>query len=146
MKTGQVYMIRHNVTGRMYIGKSQNVPKRIYNHFILLQSGKHTVEDMQKDFNDYGNDFTISFLGEANSSNLNLEIEMMEKYHSTVRGIGYNYKDPHITAAIRNATKKRNPKAMICKLVRTLDDEQAEYAYTLLSKIFGHELQNQDKS
>ena len=132
----EVYMIRHNVTGRMYIGRSQDVPKRTYQHFQKLRNGKHPVEDMQKDFDEYGDNFSVSIIGEIDNSHLNLEIETMEKYGSTVRGIGYNYKDPHITNAIRNAQKPRSPKAQICNLVKTLETSQAETAYKVLSIIF----------
>jgi hypothetical protein len=135
MALGSIYMIRHNITGRMYIGLSSNVPNRIKQHFWKLRRGKHTVEDMQEDFDNYGDDFSVTILCENGGGST--EIEMMEKYQSCVRGIGYNYKDPHVTTKMRNATKRRSRKAMICKLVSTLDDNQAEYAYTLLSKIFG---------
>ena len=132
----QVYMIRHNVTGRMYIGRSRDVPKRTYQHFLKLRNGNHPVEDMQKDFDEYGNDFTVSILCEEEHLTERTEIEMMKKYNSTVRGIGYNYKDPHVTNAIRNAQKPRSPKAQICNLVKTLETSQVETAYKVLSIIF----------
>ena len=135
----QVYMIRHNVTGRMYIGRSKELEKRIYSHFNRLRSGKHPVEDMQEDFDLFGDDFTISILGEITNEHIWLEKEMQEKYQSTVRGIGYNYNDPRITAAIRNRAKPRKPKAMLRELVASLTDDQALCAYTFLSKLFGIE-------
>lgn len=133
----RVYMIRHNATGRMYIGSSVDVEKRIQNHFVMLRAGKHHVEDMQQDFDKYGDDFTVSVLGEVGNSNLRLEIEMMDKYQSTIRGVGYNYKDPHVTTAIRNKNRERSSKQMLRNLINTLDDSQALYAYTFLSKLFG---------
>ena len=136
---GEVYMIRHNVTGRMYIGRSQDVQKRIYQHLQRLRSGKHSVEDMQKDFDEYGNDFTVSILGEVDNNHLNLEIEMMDKYNSTTRGVGYNYKDPHITVAIRNSKKKRSTRAKLIGLIDSMTEEEKIYAYTLLSKLFKNE-------
>lgn len=136
MSIRQVYMIRHNVTGRMYIGRSNQSQTRIKHHFQLLRSGKHPVEDMQKDFDDYGDDYTVSMLGDVENHCLRLEIEMMEKYQSTVRGIGYNYKDPTVTARTRS-TKKRSAKTKIRKLIESLDENQALYVYTFLSKMFG---------
>lgn len=133
---GQVYMIRHNKTGRMYIGRSKKLQNRIDHHFCLLRSGKHPIEDMQKDFNEFGDDFTVSVLGEVDNHCLNLEIEMMEKYNSTIRGIGYNYKDPHITSGMR-AAKRCSTKGKIRKIVESLDENEALYVYTLLSKLFG---------
>ena len=133
---GKVYMIRHNVTGRMYIGRSENVPLRIKQHFWQLRAGKHPIEDMQNDFEVYGNDFTVSILGEVDNDHLKLEIEMMDKYNSTTRGVGYNYKDPHITVAIRNSKKKRSTRAKLIGLIDSMTEEQKIYAYTLLSKLF----------
>lgn len=129
---GTVYMIRHNITGRMYIGRTENVNKRVYQHFCLLKRGKHSVEDMQSDFDAYGDNFTISVLGYENYSNRGFETQMMDKYKSTTRGVGYNYKDPHITAKKRETVKSK-----LHKLVDALDEKQVAYSYTLLSKLFG---------
>ena len=136
---GKVYMIRHNVTGRMYIGRSKDVPLRIKQHFWKLRAGKHPIEDMQRDFDEFGDNFTVSIIGEENNDNWHLEIEMMDKYKSTTRGVGYNYKDPHITAAIRNSKKERSTRAKIIGLIDSMTEEQKIYAYTLLSKLFKNE-------
>ena len=127
--TGQIYMIRHNVTGRMYIGRSQDVTKRTNAHFKLLRKGEHPVEDMQDDFDKHGENYSVSVLGNA-STNPKLETEMMDKYQSCVRGIGYNYNDPHIN-------RENRKKAKLVKLVSGLNETQAAYAYTFLSKMFG---------
>lgn len=132
----KVYMIRHNITGRMYIGKSQDVTKRTHQHLQKLRYGKHPVEDMQSDFDRYGDNFSIFIIGEMDNSHPYLETETMDKYQSTVRGVGYNYKDPHVTNAIRNAKKKRSPKAQIRNLVDTLETSQIEAAYKALTNIF----------
>lgn len=135
--TDQVYMIQHNTTGRMYIGRSRDVQTRVKAHFYALRSGRHAVEDMQKDFDSYGDNFTISILGEIKNTSLHLEQDMMEKYQSTIRGIGYNYNDPHITNAKRNKGKIKSIKAQLVKLIYSLDDNEALYAYTFFSKMFG---------
>lgn len=89
-----VYMIRHNVTGRMYIGSSKNASSRCRSHLNMLRSRSHIVEDMQKDFDEYGEDYTISVLETITQfSDRNKEYEWMKKYNSHIRGIGYNYKD-----------------------------------------------------
>lgn len=138
MLNGEVYMIRHNVTGRMYIGRSGKLQKRIYQHLCLLRAGKHPVEDMQKDFDEYGEDFTISVLGAENISNRYFEIEMMEKYRSIERGIGYNYKDPHVTNRKCNEKKKQGSPAKedLINLIEQMTDIETVYAYTFLSKLF----------
>lgn len=90
----KVYAIRHNVTGRMYIGSSWDVERRYRNHINLLRQGKHTVEDMQKDFDEYGDNYSFSILDVIrNFEDRNKEYEWMQRFNTFVRGVGYNYKD-----------------------------------------------------
>lgn len=90
----EIYMIRHNKTGRMYIGSSKNAMKRCRSHLNLLRSRKHIVEDMQKDFDECGEDYTITVLETITDySDRNREYEWMKRHSSHIRGIGYNYKD-----------------------------------------------------
>lgn len=90
----KVYAIQHNVTKRIYIGSSCNVTTRYQNHMFALRRGKHVIEDMQEDFDKYGEDYSLFILDECfSSSDKNKEYEWMLKYNSFVRGIGYNYKD-----------------------------------------------------
>lgn len=91
-----IYMITHNVTKRMYIGSTGRINKRIPCHLYKLRSGKHHIEDMQQDFNTYGEDYTIEILDEINiGESFRKEYDYMGLYKSRVRGIGYNYKDNH---------------------------------------------------
>lgn len=91
-----VYMITHKITKRMYIGSSRNVAKRISSHLKLLQSGKHNIEDMQRDYDTYGEYYDVTIFGEKHGLR-DLEYEMMYKYNSRTRSVGYNYKDNHGT-------------------------------------------------
>ncbi len=134
MQTEKIYMIRHNVTGRMYIGRSKRPDERIKKHFYLLRSGRHPVEDMQEDFDKRGDDFSATILCNSTRYDNNTEIEMMEKYNSCIRGIGYNYKDPHVVNAY---VKRRGAERKLLDLVSTINTEQIAYAYTLLSKLYG---------
>lgn len=91
-----IYMITHNVTKRMYIGSTGKFNTRIKNHLNALRSGRHSVEDMQKDFDDYGEDYTIEILDKIDSiKSFRKEYDYMEIYKSRIRGLGYNYKDNH---------------------------------------------------
>lgn len=91
-----VYMITHNVTKKMYIGSTGRFNRRIRNHFNRLRAGKCPIEDMQKDFDVYGNNYTVKILDEIKSSeSFRKEYDYMDLYRSRVRGIGYNYKDNH---------------------------------------------------
>lgn len=49
-----VYGIKNLVTGKMYIGKSVNIIKRISNHFSSLNKGNHHSEYLQRSFNKHG--------------------------------------------------------------------------------------------
>ena len=90
----KVYAIRHNVTNRVYIGSSYHVDHRFKSHLYKLRAHKHHVEDMQEDFDKYGEDYTLTILDDiAWRSEKDKEYEWMKKYQSHIRGIGYNYKD-----------------------------------------------------
>ena len=94
-----VYAIQHNVTKKYYIGSSSNVRTRFQHHLACLRRGTHPVEDMQQDFDIYGDDLTLYELEEiTNFGERKKEYEWMAKYKSNIRGEGYNYKDhiaPH---------------------------------------------------
>lgn len=90
----KVYAIKHNKTGRIYIGSSSNLDRRIKHHMAALRRHAHTVEDMQADYDKYGEDYTLSILEEIfEYKDRKKEYEWMGKYQSNIRGIGYNYKD-----------------------------------------------------
>ena len=90
----KVYAIQHNTTKRIYIGSSVDVEARYMNHMYQLRAGKHIVEDMQDDFINYGEDYSLFILDEITEHEDRFkEYEWMEKYKSHCRGIGYNYKD-----------------------------------------------------
>lgn len=60
----------------------------------LLHLGKHPIEDMQKDFDEYGEDYSFLVLDDIlEYADKNKEYEWMRKFNSFTRGIGYNYKD-----------------------------------------------------
>jgi hypothetical protein len=89
----KVYLIRHNKTNRVYIGSSKEVDIRIRKHMSDLRHHRHPVEDMQEDFDRYGDDYTVTIL-EDSSKETRDEYEWQSIYRSYVRGKGYNYKDP----------------------------------------------------
>jgi group I intron endonuclease len=49
-----IYKIRNTVTGKCYVGQSQNVKKRIHEHFRLLSKGCHVNRILQNSYNKYG--------------------------------------------------------------------------------------------
>lgn len=105
----QVYAIKHNITNHIYIGSSSNVTVRVRKHLGDLRRHKHTVEDMQADFDQYGEDYTVTILDDINVySDKDKEYEWMLKLSTNVRGVGYNYKDSY--AKYLERKKKSCPK------------------------------------
>ena len=51
-----IYKIVNTVSGKAYVGQSQNIKKRIAEHFRLLRRGKHSNPRLQNAFNKYGED------------------------------------------------------------------------------------------
>ncbi len=57
-----IYKIVNTVTGQCYVGQSQNLRKRVAEHFRLLRKNIHTNPKLQNSFNKYGeNAFTYEF-------------------------------------------------------------------------------------
>lgn len=46
-----IYKITNNITGKVYVGQSQNVYEREIEHFSALRRGKHPNKQMQHDWN-----------------------------------------------------------------------------------------------
>lgn len=90
----KVYAIQHNVTKRIYIGSSKDAQKRYLNHMYRLRQGKHHIEDMQKDFDEYGENYSLFILDDIQEfAERGKEYEWMHRLNTFTRGIGYNYKD-----------------------------------------------------
>lgn len=135
-----IYKITHNVTGRMYIGSTGRFEKRIEEHLTALRGHKHAVEDMQMDFDVYGDNFSVEIIGRMNSiAEAKKEYELMDKYCSRVRGVGYNYRDNH--ARSNNSTRRpyrersttiyRNVKAEMALVDLTLADVAVKLGVTI---------------
>ncbi len=123
----QVYAITHNPTGKSYIGSSKNAIERMKSHIWSLRRGAHPVEDMQTDYDLYGEDYTLSILDEIYSfDDREREYEWMEKLKSNIRGCGYNYKDKFKQRlVIRPGGVSMNEKEMkLLKLIRESDDPE----------------------
>lgn len=98
-----IYALQHNVTKKIYIGKSKNIYKRYKAHISSLRCGKHTSKSLQEDFNVYGEDFSIYVLEEIDNDApdgryegirtrvIDAELKWMKKY-DTINS-GYNDQD-----------------------------------------------------
>ena len=104
---GNVYLIGNDVTKRVYVGRTECGRYRVKEHFSALRGNRHIVEDMQEDFNLYGEaSFFVRFLGEYTGEELKkMEVFMMMVLRSQDRRFGYNYKDK--TGTSRKAIEQR---------------------------------------
>lgn len=60
IKVCGIYKIVNTITNQCYVGQSQDVKKRLKEHFRLLRHNKHTNQHLQNAFNKYGE---YAFLG-----------------------------------------------------------------------------------
>jgi group I intron endonuclease len=93
VKLSGVYTIRNRVTGRVYVGESGHIERRIYAHFRELGKGTHHRPELQADWDRYGRDqFAIGIVAvvehedEKTRSLLRLAIE--EDWIRTLRARG----------------------------------------------------------
>jgi len=49
-----IYQIKNNRNGKIYIGSTSNLPGKINSHRFQLKNGLHNNKEMQKDFNEIG--------------------------------------------------------------------------------------------
>ena len=93
-----IYAIQHNVTGRIYVGITEDVGKRVQHHFSALKGNKHINLLMQKDYNQYGFDYSVFIL----ECDVPLKDRWKEKFYIHALNtddpdIGYNTHDPSAT-------------------------------------------------
>lgn len=86
-----IYMIYNAGLHKVYIGQSEDIERRIEQHFKSLQKNKHSNKMMQEDYNGMSHAFQIIILKECYPSQLNYyEKEFIKYYHSDDPRYGYN--------------------------------------------------------
>ena len=87
---GYIYKIINKVNGKMYIGQTINVSKRIKDHFKELENGTHHSVKLQRAYNKYGKDnFYYEYkIVEVKSHEelLKIEIDEIDRYDSYNNG------------------------------------------------------------
>lgn len=53
-KIAGIYKITNNTNGKVYIGESENIPRRWIEHIMALTYGEHKNYKLQNDFKEYG--------------------------------------------------------------------------------------------
>lgn len=67
---------------------------RYWSLVYRLRNHQHSIEDMQRDCDDFGENYSLYLLDEIKAfSERRKEYEWMAKLKSHIRGRGYNYKD-----------------------------------------------------
>lgn len=94
-----VYALQHNPTGRIYVGRTTALESRIKAHIYALHGKKHPNELMQRDHDEYGDDYTVyvleKFEGSPYPDITVSEQGWMDKLNTGDPRVGYNFKDPH---------------------------------------------------
>lgn len=94
-----IYAIRHNPTGRIYVGRTKRLNDRLHQHFRDLEYGIHSSKEMQEDYNKYEKDYSLFILYDSfTATKYTPELRMLEKLFMTILQTmnpekGYNRQD-----------------------------------------------------
>jgi len=91
-KQSGIYSIINTINDKVYVGKSKNLYRRKYQHFVQLKSGKHPNEYLQSSVNKYGvENFYYNVIEFCNEDVLGeREYYWIDHYDSNNRDKGYN--------------------------------------------------------
>jgi group I intron endonuclease len=134
-KTCGIYKIVNTAKGECYVGQSQNVRKRISEHFRLLRNGKHVNGRLQNAFNKYGEDqfvWSVEVVCEDTESLDVLEEAFIKGDAQFVEGTVYNIAD-FAKAPMRGKSHSDDVRAKISERRRkaSFDYRSPEYRQKL---------------
>lgn len=102
-----IYKITNMQNGKSYIGRSIKPLHMAYSHYSALRGNYHINKNLQKDFNDYGEDaYVFEILCKTNDRNK--EKEYQEKYKTYNPMFGYNENEQYWKAHNSKANRKEN--------------------------------------
>ncbi|WP_300449546.1 GIY-YIG nuclease family protein [Fusobacterium sp.] len=106
MKNSGVYMIRCDVNDKKYVGSSQNLKQRIYDHKKMLRDGIHHCIELQEDYDKYGDEnFEIHILEYCDEAEARKkELEYINKLN--LKKDGYNSYD------LKTTSKKKHDRIL----------------------------------
>lgn len=84
-----IYAIQNKVNGKIYIGSSKNIARRLKQHYQLLTRNKHHSYKLQADWNKYGEDaFEVFVVEEILDRELLEQIEQnyLDNYKACSKG------------------------------------------------------------
>lgn len=111
-----VYAIQHSETGKIYVGCTNDVERRVREHLSQLENNKHPNKRMQNDYNKYGGDYFYYVLFNAYAA---YDAFMMERHFMSLLGTrdetrGYNAGDNSLEFSLDNF-KRHNAKDLKVK-------------------------------
>jgi excinuclease UvrABC nuclease subunit len=110
-KTGGIYIIENQETGRKYIGKAQNFRIRWSSHFWNLEAGKHHNTELQEDWEPSKFIFYVHTEIEDKEERRRLEHKLVTEnvggYNSRTPRKEGKYEDPYGKAVMENLEKIR---------------------------------------
>lgn len=100
-----VYALKHDATGKIYVGSTDDLATRIYIHLSALRRGDHGNLNMQADFNQFGGGYTVYSLGVVRKyENHDLEYLWMDALGSRDPDKGYNHVDKSKPCSLKKKT------------------------------------------
>jgi len=85
-----VYKIENKENGKKYIGSSWKIKERFKQHLSALRNNRHPNKELQKDWNEYGEEsFKFEVLEIVNSPKVKLE--EIEQFYMDIIGKHYLY-------------------------------------------------------
>ena len=107
---GGIYSILNKVNGKIYVGQSTNIKKRLNHHRNALKRNAHHNQHLQSSWNKYGEKaFEFNVLEYCSNKNLNNnEIWWIRYFNSTDDNNGYNLESGgNSSYELANETKKK---------------------------------------
>ncbi len=110
--TSGIYRIRCTLTGKVYIGSSLNIDRRLYGHRRHLASGKHVNAHLQAAWNKYGPDAFEFEIVEIVEPTILLEVEQfyIDWYQASDRERGFNIRlkaESNVGLPVSDETRRR---------------------------------------
>ena len=139
-----IYMIKNNVSNKPYIGRSVNPERRISAHFQALRRGEG-YKDMQKDFDNYGEESFEAKILETHSTDEHdpreREDHYIKKYNSIKEGYNKRYSVPKgVRQLSTSLTTKQN------KQVQKLVSKKGITASKWIKKLILRELERESNN
>lgn len=98
-----IYVMTNIKNGKKYVGCSERPKWRFKEHLAALKHNRHKVEDLQADYEKYGEDAFIYCLVDVKTERgpQGEEYKWMKELKTYDRNYGYNYKDIVMKPVIR---------------------------------------------